>query len=58
MKRSVYTTKAGLGIETAREASGAAWLGTGTARTLLTEANASAAETEVIMREKENIAGT
>ena len=40
----------------ARDVRGAA-SGTGTARTLLTEASASAAETEVIMREKENIAG-
>ena len=49
-------TNAGLGI-VARDTRGAACLAMGTARTLLTEANASAAETEVIMREKENIAG-
>ena len=44
-------------MEVARDMRDAA-SGTGTARTLLTEASASAAVTEVIMREKENIAGT
>ena len=32
--------------------------GTGTARTLVTEASASAAETEEIMREEENMVGS
>ena len=50
-------TNAGLGA-VARETSGETLLWTGAARTLLTEASASAAVTEVIMREKENIAGT
>ena len=50
-------TNAGLGT-VARDTKGAACFATGTARTLLTEASASAAETEVIMREKENISGT
>ena len=44
-------------MEVARETSGAA-SGRGAAKTLLTEASASATETEVIMREGENIAGT
>ena len=45
-------TNAGLG------AAERATRGAGAARTLLTEASASAAETEEIMRVKENISGT
>ena len=51
-------TNAGLGA-VARVTSGPALLlATGIARTLLREASASAAETEKIMRVKENIAWT
>ena len=45
-------TNAGLG------AAERATRGAGAARTLLTEASASAAETEAIMRVEENISGT
>ena len=50
-------TNAGLGA-VARETSGETLLWTGAASTLLTDASASAAETEEIMRVKENISGT
>ena len=50
-------TNAGLGAA-ARATSGETFVWMGTARTLLTDANASAAETEVIMRVKENISRT
>lgn len=49
-------TNAGLGA-VARATSGVTFVLMGTARTLLTDASASAAETEEIMRVKENIAG-
>ena len=50
-------TNAGLGA-VARETSGETLLWTGAARTLLTDASASAAETEETMRVKENISRT
>ena len=50
-------TNAGLGA-VARETSGETLLWTGAASTLLTDASASAAETEETMRVKENISRT
>ena len=50
-------TNAGLGA-VAREMSGETLLWTGAASTLLTDASASAAETEETMRVKENISRT
>ena len=50
-------TNAGLGA-VARDTSGETLLWTGAASTLLTDASASAAETEEIMRVKENISRT
>ena len=54
---SLYVTNAGLGTATARDSRDMT-SGTGAARTLLKETNASAADTDLIMRDAENMTGT